>query len=109
MESTSIWFNGSIEINNQPIYYNHWDQKDFRYIYDLFDQGKIFHLMEFFSIIIKIQTNHLEQHELINAVKNVTMTKILTSTVNNQLSLPYRLRKCHGDWKLIKVVEHFII
>ena len=80
--STQIWHNSMITIDNRPFFYKPWFKAGVKEVKDLLDADQNFMSYTTFMAKYKIQTNYLEYYKVLSALKHFRKTCL--SNLNNQ-------------------------
>ena len=68
--STQIWHNSMIRIDNRPFFYKSWFKAGVKEVKDLLDADQSFMSYTTFMAKYKIQTNYLEYYKVLSALKH---------------------------------------
>ena len=64
-----IWNNTNIKINNSPVFYRRWYNKNIQYIGDLIDENGLLLTYEQFQIKYNLRTNFIEYMRIRTSVE----------------------------------------
>lgn len=113
--SVNIWDNSNILINNEPIFYQRWFEKNICFIRDLISEDGSFLSFEHFVRKFDMNTNYLDYFGIISSVRNyirmsnIRLTSIPLSNCYLPLSIKEIMKQKKGSKNIYNLINEKII